>query len=133
MHWILTWHFYKVYRVNVLWNLATQISSKNSSALENLKIFCIRLILRTGEYLTVQLMERLERLSNEKFILLNLKKTRLEILSRPKILHESSRNSSVLGQPSCLKIPKELLSPRPTKLLKDSKRFQKILKESKRF
>ena len=46
-------------------------------------------------------------------------RTRLEILSRPKapkILQELLGNSE------------ELLSPRPTKLLKDSKRFQKIQK-----
>ena len=49
------------------------------------------------------------------------KSTRLEILSRPKapkILQELLRNS------------KELPSPRPTKLLKNSKRFQKIPKDS---
>ena len=51
------------------------------------------------------------------------KSTRLEILSRPKapkILQELLSNSE------------ELLSPRPTKLLKNSKRFQKIQKNSKR-
>ena len=50
--------------------------------------------------------------------------TRLEILSRPKapkILQELLSNSE------------ELPSPRPTKLLKNSKRFQKIPKDSKRF
>ena len=50
--------------------------------------------------------------------------TRLEILSRPKapkILQELLSNSE------------ELPSPRPTKLLKDSKRFRKILKDSIRF
>ena len=50
--------------------------------------------------------------------------TRLEILSRPKapkILQELLRNS------------RELPSPRPTKLLKKNKRFQKIPKDSKRF
>ena len=52
------------------------------------------------------------------------KQTRLEILSRPKapkILQELLSNFE------------ELLSPRPTKLLKDSKRFQRNPKESKRF
>ena len=50
--------------------------------------------------------------------------TRLEILSRPKapkILQKLLSNSE------------ELLSPRPTKLLKDSERFQKNQKESKGF
>ena len=52
------------------------------------------------------------------------KKTRLKILSRPKapkILQKLLSNS------------KELLSPRPTKLLKDSKRIQKNPKDSERF
>ena len=54
----------------------------------------------------------------------NSKGTRLEILSRPKapkILQELPSNSE------------KLLSPRPTKLLKDSKRIQRIPKESKGF
>ena len=49
-------------------------------------------------------------------------KTRLEILSRPKapkILQELLSNSE------------ELPSPRPTKLLKNSKRFKKIQKITK--
>ena len=53
----------------------------------------------------------------------NFQLTRLEILSRPKapkILQELLSNSE------------ELLSPRPTKLLKDLKRIQGIPKDSKR-
>jgi len=52
------------------------------------------------------------------------KKARLEVLLRPKvskILQEQLSNSE------------ELLSTRPAKLLKESKRFQKISKESNRF
>ena len=52
-------------------------------------------------------------------VTINFQKTRLEILSRPKvpkILQELLRNS------------KELPRPRPTKLLKNSKRFQKNTK-----
>ena len=68
--------------------------------------------------------------------------TRLEILSRPKapkMLQEllTLRNSWVLGQPSCSKIPKDF--KRLQKITKDSKnipkdfkRSQKIPKESKR-
>ena len=50
--------------------------------------------------------------------------TRLEIFSRPKA-------SKILKE--LLSISEEPSSPRPTKLLKNSKRFQKIAKRFKRF
>ena len=79
--------------------------------------------------------------------------TRLEILLRPKapkILQKLLNNSKELLSPRPIKLLKDskrfqknpkvserfqkiLLSPRPTKLLKDSKRIQKNLKDSKRF